>query len=78
LKTQSWTKNNKNNSNAFSFNQGTYIKNPKYKSIVKKNLNDPHQNEDMNKVKKIQIYAHISGVKNKEYLILANWTSKEK
>jgi hypothetical protein len=45
---------------------------------VKKTLNDPHQNEDMNKVKKIQIYAHISGMKNKEYQILVNGTSRRK
>ncbi len=45
---------------------------------MKKNLNDSHQNEDMNKVKIIQIYAHISGVKSKEYQISANGTSKRK
>jgi hypothetical protein len=30
-KAQPWTTNNNNSSNAFSFNQGTYIKNPKSK-----------------------------------------------
>jgi len=40
----SWTTNNKNSSNSFSFNQGTYSKNPKYKIDVKKSFNDLHQN----------------------------------
>jgi DNA modification methylase len=30
-KNQPWTTNKKNSSNAFSYNQGTYIKHPKFK-----------------------------------------------
>jgi hypothetical protein len=46
-------KNNKNNSNAFSFNKGTYTKN--LKSKVQNNhgesFNDLDQNKDFNEIK---------------------------
>jgi len=42
---QPWTTNNKNSSNAFPFIRGTYIKNPKYRIIVKKSFNYTHQNQ---------------------------------